>query len=217
MSYFNVHTHRKPKSNAEICIRNAYLNPALKLPINYYVSAGLHPWFVHRYTREELLSKLQLFLSEPNVLAVGEIGLDKLTPHFELQKQYFELQLALANEYQKPVIIHNVKAAQELRTLFIKYNNDIVLHGFTGGIELWKQLNTQGKTHVSLGQNVFKPSKHLIGLIQQIPIEFLFAETDQSSISIEKIYQEIAKIRSISMEELQAQIALNFNRVFLKN
>ena len=134
-----------------------------------------------------------------------------------MQKQYFELQLALANEYQKPVIIHNVKAAQELRTLFIKYNNDIVLHGFTGGIELWKQLNTQGKTHVSLGQNVFKPSKHLIGLIQQIPIEFLFAETDQSSIYIEKIYQEIAKIRGISMEELEAQIALNFKRVFLKN
>ncbi len=217
MSYFNVHTHRKPQGKTEFCIRNAYLNAALKLPANYYISAGLHPWFVHRFTKDELLSKLPLILSEPSVLAVGEIGLDKLTPHFELQLQYFELQLAMAGEYQKPAIIHNVKAAQELRTFFIKHKHDLVLHGFTGGIELWKQLNPQGKTHVSIGKHVFKASKDLIGLIQQIPIEFLFAETDQSTISIETIYQEIAKIRGLSVEELEAQLAFNFKRVFLKD
>jgi TatD DNase family protein len=217
LSYFNVHTHRKPQNKNEFCIRNAYLNSALKLPLNYYVCAGLHPWFVHRYSKEELLHKLQIILSEPSVLAVGEIGLDKLRPHFELQKKYFEWQLALANEHQKPAIIHLVKASQELRTYLNKNNNDLVLHGFTGGLELWKQLNPQGKTHVSIGQQVFKASKNLIGLIQQIPIEFLFTETDQSTVSIVTIYQEIAKIRGVSMEELETQLGLNFKRVFLKD
>jgi TatD DNase family protein len=216
LSYFNVHTHRKPLNNNEICIRNAYLKPVKKITANYFLSTGLHPWFVRDFSEVALISVLNENILDTRVIAIGEIGLDSTKPNFSKQKELFKVQLDFAEKNNLPIIVHLVKSAQDFIPIIKPFKCELILHGFKDGIEMWKQLNPNGKTNVSIGKHVFTKSKKLTGLIEQIPKENLFIETDQSKYSIMSIYEEISKIRGISVEELEYQICQNFRRVFKK-
>lgn len=217
MSYFNVHTHRKPLNNTEICIRNAYLIPVKKITANYFLSTGLHPWFVSDFKEDTLISRLNENILDSRVIAIGEIGLDSTKPNFSKQKELFKVQLEFAEKNNLPIIVHLVKSVQDFIPIIKSYKDELILHGFKDGIEMWKQLNPNGNTNVSIGKHVFTKSKKLRRLIEQIPKENLFIETDQSKYSVQSIYEEISKIRGISIEELEKQISQNFKRVFNKN
>src|SRR5690606_7469490 len=72
---------------------------------------GIHPQAADRWN-EELAERLQALLNERRVVAIGEIGLDKLlsSPSREIQEQTFRAQLRIARSAGMPVLIHCRKA-----------------------------------------------------------------------------------------------------------
>ncbi|KAF5297934.1 hypothetical protein FQR65_LT19644 [Abscondita terminalis] len=70
---------------------------------------GIHPWYIVADRVEDDLAVIEEKIQTSNCLAVGECGLDKrIEIPFSLQEQVFRKQLALAQKYQKPVVIHCV-------------------------------------------------------------------------------------------------------------
>jgi TatD DNase family protein len=88
---------------AMLCQRHAQLVPAY----------GLHPLFLAQH-RPEHLDALRARLRDGDRVAVGEIGLDFYVEDLDrdLQQHYFEAQLALAGEYDLPVIVHARRAVE---------------------------------------------------------------------------------------------------------
>ena len=85
---------------------NALPESGVSIP-RLYASAGIYPHNTHE-ANEAALAKLDQLLSEPEVIACGEIGLDYYhegSPH-EIQKQAFVRQMQIAASRERPIIIH---------------------------------------------------------------------------------------------------------------
>ena len=89
----------------------------------YFYSAGIHPWKLTERNAEEQFELLQQLLVKEQFVAVGEAGFDKLTAApMELQVRMFEKQVELSEKYRLPLIIHCVKAMDELLAVRKKLN-----------------------------------------------------------------------------------------------
>lgn len=87
----------------------------------YYYSVGIHPWELTEHNAGQLLDYLKQQLRKKQFVAAGEAGLDKLAvASMELQLTVFKAQVRLSEEYGLPLIIHCVKAMDEL--LAVKKN-----------------------------------------------------------------------------------------------
>ncbi|MDP4202873.1 MAG: TatD family hydrolase [Bacteroidota bacterium] len=164
------------------------------------LSAGLHPWHVGT-DWEEQLRVLGEVAGKKRVLLIGETGLDKLCKtDFALQQTIFLRQIELAEEVQKPLIIHCVKAWLELIAIRKKVLPSVpwVIHGFRGKPELASQLLELG-LYLSFGE------KFNVDSLRITPLEKLCTETDESKVSIEDICFLIAEVKGISVEELLSQ------------
>lgn len=217
MLYYNIHTHKSSSDREERAIVNIivgnkdfeHLQAEACSKKNWY-SAGIHPWYI--YNVREQTEKLRLLLETTTLTAIGEAGLDKIADSpIREQEQVFELQAEMAETYQKPLIIHCVKAWQELIAIKKKIHPTMpwIIHGFRGNGQLAQQLITQG-FDLSFG-NHFNPSA------LQVAWPFhLFAETDESSVNIQTVYTQIATSLAVSEEELALQIESQLkSRIFV--
>jgi TatD DNase family protein len=163
------------------------------------------------------MAELEKLLQHKNCLAIGECGLDKLIDiDIELQKKVFISQLELAVKYQKTVVIHCVKAFDELMEICSSYHSKtpLIIHGFNKSVQLAKQLIDKG-FYLSLNSSILKKEEIDFSIL---PIEKLFLETDNSeSILIEDVYQKAATCFQIQEVDLKAKIYTNFTTLFNKN
>jgi TatD DNase family protein len=192
MIFFNIHTH-KPSHQTEVLeIVNQYPQEFDSSLSNY--SIGIHPWYIVEDRIESDLQVIGNKLQENNCLAIGECGLDKrVATSMTLQLMVFEKQLALAEKFQKPVILHCVAAFQELIAIKkkLKLTVPMIIHGFSKNIEVANQL-----------------------VQNSIPNDRLFLETDTIEQDIREVYELAAKYKNIEVEEMKAIIKTNFNTVF---
>ena len=152
----------------------------------------------------------------PNCLALGEIGLDKLKgPDLETQIKVFEQQITLSESLELPVIIHCVKAWNELKLIKRRLNpsQKWIFYGFSK-TNILEDVLSEG-LFVSFGAAILRNPK-LMEASTNVPLEKLFLETDDSTISIEIIYSEFAKAKQITLQELKEIQFSNFKRVFKK-
>ena len=89
---------------------------------NLYGALGLHPYFLHKHQDSDiqaLAEQLQRYHLHPKLCAVGEIGLDFFLPDLDRQHQIhlFEQQVALAAEFNLPVIIHSRRANAQVTAI----------------------------------------------------------------------------------------------------
>jgi TatD DNase family protein len=73
-----------------------------------YASAGIHPQEAHQAT-EAALEKLAKLAANPQILAIGEIGLDYYhleNPDIDVQQSAFIAQMCIARDARKPILIH---------------------------------------------------------------------------------------------------------------
>jgi TatD DNase family protein len=160
-------------------------------------SAGLHPWYIG-VDWEEQLRILGEIAGKKRVMLIGEAGLDKLCKtDFALQQTVFLRQIELAEEVQKPLIIHCVKAWPELIAIRKKVLPSVpwIIHGFRGKPELARQL-LELDFYLSYGEKFNAES------VRITPLDRLCTETDESRLSIEEICFRIAEVKGISVEEL---------------
>lgn len=106
-----------------------------------YRSLEYHPWHL-----PENFSPIpeNFAYALPRFNALGEVGLDRLRgPELEVQMQFLNALLALAQDCRKPVILHVVRALPELFSLLKRYRVTWVIHGFRGTpdalTEIWKR------------------------------------------------------------------------------
>ena len=110
----DIHTHCQPEVPGEAIV-NCF--PETFVPqLEGWYSVGIHPWYITSSTVSLAEKKrcLEELLYHPQVLAMGEAGLDKLADaSLPLQREVFEYQARLAEETDKPLVIHLVKAVDD--------------------------------------------------------------------------------------------------------
>ncbi len=171
-------------------------------------TVGIHPW----YALEPDLSAVESLVTD--VDAIGEIGLDFVcdTPR-EVQIAIFRAQLSLAERHEKAVVLHCVKAFEEVMKILSKFHlKAVIFHGFIGSKEQAQRAVHQGY-YLSFGERTFCSPKTIEAMLST-PLSRLFIETDESATPIEEIYARIAELRGISIAKLDKATEENFNRIF---
>lgn len=210
--FINIHSHQPPQTN-EFVIKNLYNHFEQTVTGGNY-SIGLHPWYLTETTWIDEIKILELYSINKNVLAIGECGLDRIcTTGFLLQQKVFAAQIVLANKINKPLIIHCVKAYDEVVQLLQQNNNrvPVIFHGFNKNKVLAQQLINKG-FYLSFGKALQQPA--IQELIKLLPAEKIFFETDDTAINIEEVYASAAQALQIDINSLSLQIKKNAVTVF---
>ena len=213
--YIDIHTHNPLNSEEIIAVPSLFLqNIDFQKYINTPFSAAIHPWHVTKFTVEQVSIMLENLEKQPGLIAIGETGLDKIcTADYHQQKLLFEMHLEFAEKLRKPVIIHAVKSWNELLNYIKKVNVPFIIHGYSAGSELTKQLIDLG-CYFSAGKSVLQITPRFCEAIQFIPLTSLFLETDDSSLNIKEIYNEVSNILNLPLEELKIKINMNIETLF---
>lgn len=145
---------------------------------------GLHPWYSDK-AGKGWKERLAGFLTRFPQALVGETGLDRI--HYrekEPQFQIFQIHVALAKEYGRPLLIHAVKAAEWLDECWKNLPQKFVMHSFNGRYELLQKALKAGG-YVSFSASIFaNADKERI--ISSVPLDRLLLETDGPYQSAEK-------------------------------
>jgi TatD DNase family protein len=213
MGFFNLHTHQSSNQGGVLELVNQYPQEFDASIPNY--SIGIHPWYIVEDRIGEDLEIIESKLKDEKCLAIGECGLDKrIEIPMALQQMVFEKQLALAEKYRKPVVIHCVAAFQEVIAIKKKMAISVpmIIHGFSKNKETAEQLIANG-IYISFGKYLLRnPELELV--FKNIPKERLFLETDTIEEGIAAVYELAAKYRNIELEEMSSIINANFDAVF---
>jgi TatD DNase family protein len=215
MEFFNFHTHRFKNQSNVLELVNQYPQE-FDASIPFY-SVGIHPWYIKEDQIDAELKIIEEKLQSKNCLAIGECGLDKrIEIPLEQQIIVFEKQLALAEKYQKPVVIHCVAAFQEVILLKkkMKISVPMIVHGFSKNGQIAAQL-VKEEFYISFGKYLLR-NPDLKTVFQNIPDDRFFLETDTIEESIEQVYELAATYKNWTIKELQDTISANFKGVFQK-
>lgn len=213
MKYYNLHSHKFTNNPDVFELVNQYPWEFNENIPSY--SIGIHPWFIdeNRLSTDLQIIEEKLKLSE--CLALGECGLDKrIEVPMQLQIEVFEKQIALAEKYQKPLVLHLVAAFDELIEIKKRLNISvpIIIHGFSKSEQLAKQLIDNG-FYLSFGKYLLR-NKEMETVFKSIPNDKFFLETDTIEETLEEVYQKAALCKNISVEELLSKILNNWKSIF---
>ena len=214
--FIDIHTHSVKNNDDLIQITN--LDLYQPCPEQGYYSYGIHPWALDNvdFQSEKALQILEEKLKLPQVLVLGEAGLDKMhKASFEQQIELFERQIEFSEALQKPMILHDVRSHNEIIALRKKHKarQPWILHGFSGTEQDVKQLIGQG-IYLSVGESLLYPERKIYNSFKFIDIDYLFLETDMAEVGVETIYDEAAKLLDIDIAVLKKRLFANFARLF---
>ncbi len=210
------------KSNIEV------LKSVEKYP-SVYGALGIHPEYFENYTLDDI-KFIEDNLSNPKIVAIGEIGLDY---HYskenkDEQIKLLELQLELAEKYDIPVIIHSREATEDTINTLKKYNVKGVIHSFSGSLETARIYIKMGYLLGINGVITFK-NCNLKDTLKEIPIENIVLETDSPYLTpvpfrgnqnnpshILDIAKFIGEIYDLSLEEVAKVTTDNVKKLYPK-
>lgn len=214
--FIDIHNHGASSSPGIFTVDSimAHENrlPVSKPGIAY--TAGIHPWFLTVETQVQQLDFIRKVAGDSGIIALGEAGFDKLKgPSIELQRETFGEQLSMAAEVAKPLVIHCVRAWDELFAAHRRAGTKPwLVHGYRGKKELASQLLSRG-IYISFWFDfIMRPESS--GLVKALPRDRIFLETDGADVSIADIYMKVALDLEISVEELKNIMLGNFKRFF---
>lgn len=184
-----------------------------------FATLGVHPCSAHLLTDEVLSSFRELLDSNnTNIVGIGETGLDyfKYDGDRSIQHNAFRSQLALAKEYNLPVVIHQRDAGEDLVSILREYpGTSFVLHCFTGPEEIVDDLLSLGAHFSFTGIITFKSAEIVRRIAKRIPLDRIMLETDapylapdphrgeqNSPLFMKHTCQKLAELHDISFEEM---------------
>ena len=150
-----------------------------------FLAPGLHPFYIEQHHPDHL-QQLALFLQQQDCVAIGEIGLDTfLKQHkqpaiFQKQQQFFAAQIDLAQQLNKPILLHIRKAHAEVLAQLKQHHFNLggIAHAFSGGVEEAKALVKLGFKIGVTGQITNPNAKKLHQVVRALGAEHLVIETD---------------------------------------
>lgn len=215
--FIDIHTHLFRPEKETVTVQNIYPGEGFAAfnGRNFY-SVGLHPWHIKSPDENnKLLVQVEEALEFDHVIFVGECGLDKrVETEFEEQKRVFEAQAFMAEEYRIPLIIHCVKAYNEILEIHEKMKPVMtwIFHSYNGSVEMTKELANQNFVF-SFGELLFLPGSKAISSFNYLPINKIFFETDEYKGEVKHMYQKGAKLKGMDDEDLKKSVWDNFNRI----
>jgi TatD DNase family protein len=215
--YIDIHTHNSKSAEGIFAVENimAHENMKPKKISARAFTAGIHPWHLNENNREQLLEYVRNIAGNPDLIAFGEAGFDKLRgPSIELQKSTFTEQVKIAGENQKPLVIHCVRSWDELLAAHknLKPLTPWLVHGFRGKKELALQLIKRGMYLSFWFDFVMRPES--ADLLRFLPKERIFLETDGADVDIKEIYRKVSDDLEINIDILKERMRNNFNLLF---
>jgi len=153
---------------------------ALAKSYQLFSTAGIHPHDAKTAT-DSLESQLTLLANQPQVVAIGECGLDynrDFSPRY-IQRSVFRRQLALAEQLNLPVYLHERDATDDMINILSEFNVRGILHCFTGDKNALKNYLALG-LYIGITGWVCdeRRGQALQSLIPNIPLNRLLIETD---------------------------------------
>lgn len=197
-----------------------------------YAAVGFHPSDSKGYTDKAEEQLRQWCLTEPKVVAVGEIGLDFHWDNLprEVQREVFRRQIRLAKDVKKPIVIHDREAHGEIMEILRDERageTGGVLHCFSGSLEMAKLCLKMG-FYISLaGPVTFTNAPKVREIAAQVPLDRLLIETDSpyltphphrgkrnESAHVRLVAEAVASARGIALDELAVATTANAKRLF---
>lgn len=196
---------------------------------NVYATCGVHP--LHQdeaCTKEELLNAAQ----HDAVVAIGETGLDYFysADTREVQLRSFVDHIEVANELNKPLVIHTRDAREDTIRLLKQHkaeNTNGVLHCFTESLQMAEEAMALGFYISISGIVTFNSAKELREVVKAVPVERLLVETDSPWLApvphrgkqnqpayVKEVAQSVADLKNMSLEELASITTQNFFTLF---
>ncbi|MDR3089285.1 MAG: TatD family hydrolase [Desulfobulbaceae bacterium] len=194
-----------------------------------YAAPGLHPMYLARHSEADLAA-LDAIATEPQVLAIGEIGLDYYHANADRQAQQrlFEAQLLIARRHELPILLHVRKAHdQVLATLRRKhFPFGGIVHAYNGSLQQAEAFIKLGFLIAVGGAVTWERSRKIRATAQALPLDCLTLETDAPDIPIAgqtgkrnlpehilAICQALAVLRGEAPAELARQTTANARRL----
>ena len=195
-----------------------------------YASVGSHPDSANEVNAEVLEEYRKLCKLSNKVKAIGEIGLDYYYEDIprDIQQKAFRMQMALAQELDLPVIVHERDAHNDGMAIVKEFPKvKGVFHCYSGSAEMARQLVNMGWYIGFTGVLTFKNARKAVETAASIPLERIVLETDCPFMAPEpfrgkrnhpgylyRMAEKLAEIRGISVEEVHAATYENGKRLY---
>ena len=196
-----------------------------------YAAVGFQPEECAGYTDADLAQIRALALSEPKVVAIGEIGLDyywEENPPREFQQQVFRRQLALARELQLPVIVHDREAHADTLSIVREFPDVTgVFHCFSGSPEMAQELLKLGWYLGFDGPVTYKNARRAPEVAAVTPLDRMLIETDSPYMTpvpyrgkrndsgyVRLVAEKLAEWKGVAPEEMARLTTENGKRLF---
>lgn len=196
-----------------------------------FAVVGIHPHDAVTCT-SRALKEMENMAKNPKVVALGEMGLDyyrDLSPR-DVQKEAFREQLRLAKRLNKPVVIHDRDAHQDVMEI-LKEEKVIeiggVMHCYSGSWEMAREAMKMDLYISIAGPVTFNNARRLQDIGKLVPLNRLLIETDCPYLAPEpyrgkrnepayvvKVAEKIAELKGITLESLAAATTDNAGKLF---
>jgi TatD DNase family protein len=199
-------------------------------PNMIFAGVGVHPHEATTYT-VEVEAELRMLASEPEVVAIGEFGLDyfrMLSPR-EVQIEVFLAHLRLAREYNLPCIIHVRDAHDDIMKLLHAHGQDLrgVFHCFSGTVAQAEECLAFPGFMLSFAGPLTKQGNELPQVAHMAPLDRILVETDSpylvpkpersrrnEPLFVKHTAEKLAQIRGMTLEEIAGITTANAARLF---
>ncbi|HEY2923333.1 MAG TPA: TatD family hydrolase [Candidatus Eisenbacteria bacterium] len=145
-------------------------------------AVGMHPCDV-RQGREAEMEEIALLAREPEVVAIGETGLDfhwKENAGHDVQERFLRRHIAISRETGKPLVLHHRNAAERVAEVLEEEGPPPAggsFHCFAGDLELARRVLSMGFKIGVGGSSTFKKSP-LPGILRELELNDIVLETD---------------------------------------
>lgn len=196
-----------------------------------YGAVGVHPSEIETYN-DEVHNQILEIAKHPNIVAIGEIGLDYYWDKsaIDRQKEVFKAQIGIAKIVNKPILVHDREAHEDTFNILKETNAKdvgVVMHCFSGSPEFAAQCVKEG-FYIALGGVVtFKNAKKPKEVAEKISLNKILLETDSPYLTptpyrgqenepayVKYVAEEIARLKNISFEEVDVQTTKNAYDLF---
>ncbi|MDD2523021.1 MAG: TatD family hydrolase [Anaerolineaceae bacterium] len=208
-------------------------------PEYIFATAGIHPNYSADLV-EAQFTDLEKLARAPEVVAIGEIGLDYYRDHATPQQQRvaLEKQLDLARRLALPIVVHERASAHELVSILLGWHQNLpsnsrlkqnpgVMHAYSADQSFVEPLLDCGFCFGIGGPVTYKNATEKRALVSSLPLDKILLETDCPFMPPQKhrgqrnepafiplIAQKIAEIKGLTLEDVGSQLTSNAMRVF---
>lgn len=202
-----------------LCRREEGLFPAL----------GMHPIYIDRH-RDEHVDALREQVARERPVAIGEIGLDFFIEETDRERQQaiFEAQLAVAEAYRLPVLLHVRKAHDQVLQILKRFNlPGGIAHAFNGSLPQAEQYLALGFSFGFGGMLTYERSSKIRKMAKTLPLESIVLETDSPDMTpashhgernspeyLPEVAQHLAALRGQEAAEIAAITTANALKLF---